>query len=88
MLHLDEMPQLLDVLQGRMSCVGTRAEVPRYVEQYQPEYYATLLMPAGITSEATIRYKEEYKLLNAAQDEIRFFHSNAGLGREGEVSPL
>ena len=66
--HLDEMPQLLDVLQGRMSFVGTRAEVPRYVEQYQPEYYATLLMPAGITSEATIRYKDEYKLLNAAQD--------------------
>lgn len=67
-LHLDEMPQLLDVFSGKMSIVGTRAEVPRYVEQYQPEYYATLLMPAGITSEATIRYKDEYKLLNAAQD--------------------
>ncbi len=66
--HLDEMPQLIDVLEGSMSLVGTRAEVPRYVEQYKPEYYATLLMPAGITSEATIRYKDEYKLLNEAQD--------------------
>ena len=66
--HLDEMPQLIDVLEGKMSFVGTRAEVPKYVEQYKPEYYATLLMPAGITSEATIRYKDEYKLLNEAQD--------------------
>ena len=66
--HLDEMPQLIDVLEGNMSFVGTRAEVPKYVDQYQPEYYATLLMPAGITSEATIRYKDEYKLLNEAQD--------------------
>lgn len=66
--HLDEMPQLIDVLEGSMSFVGTRAEVPKYVDQYQPEYYATLLMPAGITSEATIRYKDEYKLLSAAQD--------------------
>ncbi len=66
--HLDEMPQLLDVLVGNMSFVGTRAEVPKYVEKYRPEYYATLLMPAGITSEATIRYKDEYKLLDAAKD--------------------
>jgi lipopolysaccharide/colanic/teichoic acid biosynthesis glycosyltransferase len=66
--HVDEMPQILDVLEGNMSFVGTRAEVPLYVEQYKPEYYATLLMPAGITSEATIRYKDEYKQLNDAQD--------------------
>lgn len=66
--RLDELPQLFDVLTGDMSFVGTRPEAVKYVEQYRPEYYATLLMPAGITSEASIRYKDEDKLLNAAED--------------------
>ena len=66
--RLDELPQLFDVLTGDMSFVGTRPEAVKYVEQYRPEYYATLLMPAGITSEASIRYKDEDKLLNAADD--------------------
>lgn len=67
-LRLDELPQLIDVLEGTMSFVGTRPEAVKYVEQYQPEFMATLLMPAGITSEASIRYKNEYKLLTAAED--------------------
>lgn len=67
-LRLDELPQLFDVLKGDMSFVGTRPEVVKYVEQYRPEYYATLLMPAGITSEASIRYKDENKLLSEAED--------------------
>lgn len=67
-LRLDELPQVFDVLTGTMSFVGTRPEAVKYVEQYQPEYYATLLMPAGITSEAAIRYKDEAKLLDAADD--------------------
>ena len=67
-LRLDELPQVLDVIKGDMSFVGTRPEAVKYVEQYKPEYYATLLMPAGITSEASIRYKDEDKLLNAADD--------------------
>lgn len=66
--RLDELPQVLDVIMGDMSFVGTRPEAVKYVELYQPEYYATLLMPAGITSEASIRYKDEDKLLNAADD--------------------
>lgn len=66
--RLDELPQVLDVIQGTMSFVGTRPEAVKYVEQYKPEYNATLLMPAGITSEASIRYKDEDKLLNAADD--------------------
>ena len=45
-----------------MSFVGTRPEAVKYVEKYKPEYYATLLLPAGITSEASIRYKDEAKL--------------------------
>lgn len=67
-LRLDELPQVLDVLVGDMSFVGTRPEAVKYVERYKPEYNATLLMPAGITSETSIRYKDEDKLLNAASD--------------------
>ena len=67
-LRLDELPQVFDVISGNMSFVGTRPEAVKYVKQYKPEYYATLLMPAGITSEASIRYKDEDKLLNAADD--------------------
>ena len=67
-LRLDELPQVFDVLAGTMSFVGTRPEAVKYVKQYRPEYYATLLMPAGITSEAAIRYKDEAKLLDAADD--------------------
>lgn len=66
--RLDELPQLIDVLEGTMSFVGTRPEAVKYVERYKPEYYATLLVPAGITSEASIRYKDEDKLLNAVDD--------------------
>ena len=71
--RLDEFPQLLDVLQGNMSFVGTRPEAVKYVEQYQPAYYATLLLPAGITSEASIRYKDEDKLLKDAENVDRVY---------------
>lgn len=67
-LRLDELPQLIDVIEGTMSFVGTRPEAVKYVERYKPEYNATLLMPAGITSECSIRYKDEDKLLNGADD--------------------
>ena len=66
--RLDELPQIFNVLSGSMSVVGTRPEVPKYVEQYKPEYFATLLIPAGITSLASIMYKDEEKLLSSEQD--------------------
>ena len=65
-LRLDELPQIFDVISHSMSFVGTRPEAVKYVEQYEAEWYATLLMPAGITSEASIRYKDEDRLLNGA----------------------
>lgn len=71
--RLDELPQVFDVLKGTMSFVGTRPEAVKYVERYRPEYYATLLIPAGITSEASIRYKDEDKLLDAAEDVDRIY---------------
>ena len=72
-LRLDELPQLLDVLSGDMSFVGTRPEAVKYVERYEPEYMATLLTPDGITSEACIRYKDEDRLLSAADDVDRVY---------------
>ena len=72
-VRLDELPQLIDVLQGTMSFVGTRPEAVRYVEKYKDEWKATLLLPAGITSECSIRYKDEDKLLDGAKDPDRVY---------------
>lgn len=80
-VRLDELPQLIDVLQGTMSFVGTRPEAVKYVDQYKPEYMATLLMPAGITSEASIRYKDEDKLLNQADDVDKVYVENVLPGK-------
>lgn len=64
--RLDEIPQLINVICGDMSFVGTRPEVVKYVNQYTDEMFATLLMPAGITSEASIYFKDEDRLLEGA----------------------
>lgn len=66
--RLDELCQLIDVFRGTMTFVGTRPEVPKYVEAYTPEMMATLLLPAGVTSEASILYKDEAELLDKAED--------------------
>ncbi len=66
--RLDELPQIFHVLSGKMSIVGTRPEVPRYVEAYTPEMMATLLMPAGVTSLASIMFKDEAELLEKSSD--------------------
>lgn len=65
---LDELSQLIDVFRGTMTFVGTRPEVPKYVDKYTPEMMATLLMPAGITSEASVYYRDENELLDAAEN--------------------
>lgn len=62
-LRLDEVSQLIDVFRGTMTFVGTRPEVPKYVDQYSAEYLATLLLPAGVTSMASIMFKDEDALL-------------------------
>lgn len=66
--RLDEICQLIDVLRGTMTFVGTRPEVPKYVASYTTEMMATLLLPAGVTSMASIYYKDEDKLLSQAED--------------------
>ena len=66
--RLDEISQLFDVFMGDMTFVGTRPEVVKYVDRYAPAMMATLLLPAGITSEASILYKNEDKLLDDAEN--------------------
>ena len=66
--RLDELGQLIDVLRGTMTVVGTRPEVPKYVAEYTPEMMATLLLPAGVTSLTSIMYKDESRLLDGAAD--------------------
>lgn len=66
--RLDEVSQLIDVWRGTMSFVGTRPEVPKYVERYSDEMLATLLLPAGVTSLASIKFKDEDELLKDAEN--------------------
>lgn len=63
--RLDEIPQLFNVLMGDMSFVGTRPEVRRYVDMYTSEMLATLLLPAGITSKASLAFKNEDEKMSA-----------------------
>lgn len=71
--RMDEFPQLIDILTGNMSFVGTRPEAPRYVEAYEPEWRATLLLPAGVTSEASIAFRDEDELLADVDDADRAY---------------
>jgi len=67
-LRLDEICQLIDIFRGTMTFVGTRPEVPKYVDQYKAEYLATLLLPAGVTSMASIMFKDEDALLEGKEN--------------------
>ncbi|MCM1438247.1 MAG: sugar transferase [Roseburia sp.] len=66
--RLDEVSQLIDIWRGKMTFVGTRPEVVKYVERYTDEMMATLLLPAGVTSEASIKFKDEDELLKDAEN--------------------
>lgn len=66
--RLDELSQLIDVLRGTMTFVGTRPEIPKYTAEYTPEMMATLLLPAGVTSLACIYYKDEADMLSEVDE--------------------
>lgn len=66
--RLDEFSQVLNVLEGTMSLVGPRPEVRKYVDAYEPEYLATLLVRPGVTATASIQFKDEDELLNSGGD--------------------
>ena len=65
---LDELGQIIDVFTGNMTFVGTRPEVEKYIKMYTPKMYVTLLLPAGVTSVASLLYKDENNLLNNSED--------------------
>lgn len=71
--RLDEIAQLIDVIQGTVTLVGVRPESPKFVAAYTDEMMATLLLPAGVTSLASIYYKDEAKLLDNAEDADRVY---------------
>lgn len=66
--RLDEISQLIDVFTGKMTFVGTRPEVPKYVDAYTDEMRASLLLPAGVTSFASICYKDEAELIDGTEE--------------------
>ena len=66
--RLDEFPQIFHVLSGKMTIVGTRPEVEKFTSKYSKEMLATLLMPAGVTSLASIKFKDEAKLLESSNN--------------------
>ena len=71
-LRIDEFPQLFNILAGDMTLVGTRPEVLKYVDAYTPEMYATLLLPAGLTSRTSIAYKMRKGFFQMQKTQIRF----------------
>lgn len=66
--RLDEIPQLINILSGDMSFVGTRPEVEKYVDAYTDEMKATLLLPAGVTSLASLKYRDEDEIISQETD--------------------
>lgn len=70
---LDEFPQLINVFRGDMSLVGPRPEVRKYVDMYTPEQMKVLNVRPGITSLASIRYRNENDILAAADDPDRCY---------------
>ncbi|MBZ0293093.1 MAG: sugar transferase [Anaerolineae bacterium] len=69
---LDELPQFINVLRGEMSLVGPRPEDPRYVALYTPEQRAVLRVRPGITSPASVYYRDEESLLVGEDWETRY----------------
>lgn len=70
---LDELPQLINVLSGDMSIVGPRPEVPKYVALYNEEQQKVLNVRPGISDWASIRFRDENKLLAEAEDSENFY---------------
>ena len=67
--HLDELPQLVNVMRGEMSFVGPRPEIPKYTRNYDEKVMAIFLMPAGITSPASLLFADEARWLDTAESD-------------------
>ncbi|MFH1799981.1 MAG: sugar transferase [Candidatus Omnitrophota bacterium] len=70
---LDELPQLFNVLKGDMSFVGPRPDVPEIIAKYTPEMKKIFLVRPGITSVATLHFRQEEAILSRVPDPDRFY---------------
>ncbi|TXH60685.1 MAG: sugar transferase [Thiothrix sp.] len=74
---LDELPQLIDVFLGKMSLVGPRPEVPKYVNYYPEDVRDIILsVKPGITDQASIEFRNENALLSQALDPEKTYKEN------------
>lgn len=71
--RLDEFMQFFNVLKGDMSIIGPRPEVARYVAEYKPVYYATLLVRPGISSNVSIDFCDEGEILKDKDDPEQYY---------------
>ena len=71
--RIDELPQLIDVLLGRMSMIGARPEVKKFVDVYTDEMKATLILKPGITGSASIEFRNENDMLLGKEDPEQFY---------------
>lgn len=71
--RLDEIAQLIDVFKGDMTFVGVRPEVEKYVNEYENEWKATFLLPAGVTNLTCIYFKDEDELLSGVEEVDRMY---------------
>ena len=62
--RLDELPQLWDVLRGRMSIVGPRPEAPEFVALHRDAYQTILGVRPGITGLSQLAFAEERSILD------------------------
>ena len=69
---LDEFPQLFNVLQGKMSVVGPRPDIPGYYDKLEGEKRKVLELKPGLTSLATIKYANEEHLLKQQENPLKY----------------
>ncbi len=69
---LDELPQLINVLKGDMSFVGPRPDIPGYYDKLEGEQRNVLNLKPGITSEASIKYKNEEAILKGQANPLKY----------------
>jgi lipopolysaccharide/colanic/teichoic acid biosynthesis glycosyltransferase len=71
---LDELPQLFNVIRGDMSLVGPRPQVPRFVDEFQPEHRAIVLaVRPGITGPTQLKFRCEEQMLQGRPDRERYY---------------
>ncbi len=70
---IDELPQLLNVLKGDMSLVGSRPEVKKYVDIKKADYKKILSIRPGITDNATIKFRNEEEILSKYSDKEKAY---------------